>query len=363
MADVPAGDATVTIEILTPLARALADTIASYPKRRVELTHLRTAYARHDPTGAASTNARVVLAATLDSLAVAGMIRLPRSPRLHERHLHPPLPLWVERAPAPREPVQLPRPRVWREELAAAADLARTPEERSVLEAIDLFIRDGGTNRPEVPHRERSLELFGHEKRLDALLRTRLFTSGALNLALLRAYIAPLPLTASYVTSPGSTPTLLLVENHNTYASALRVARDRARAGLDVPAIGWTDGNRAAALITGATQLDPIPVDIVYFGDLDAAGLRIPVAASAAAVDAGLPPARPATALYRELLRVGTVGAAKGGPVSPDEAARLTPWLADSNLAHEVMPLLVAGNRLAQEAVGYDRLSAISNWC
>jgi len=49
-----------------------------------------------------------------------------------------------------------------------------------------------------VPHRERSVQLFGNEKRLDALLRTKLFTSGALTLALLRCYAAPLPLTAQH---------------------------------------------------------------------------------------------------------------------------------------------------------------------
>ena len=85
---------------------------------------------------------------------------------------------------------------------AAAAALAATPAEFDVLARVDAFLRDGGSSRPFVPHRERSLEVFGNEKRLDTLIRTRLFTKGALTLDLLRCFQAPLPLTAQYVGRP-----------------------------------------------------------------------------------------------------------------------------------------------------------------
>ena len=75
----------------------------------------------------------------------------------------------------PRHRARLPpaRPaRVWRPELAAAAALASSAADFDVLERVDDFLRrGGGARRPIVPHRERSVELFGHEKRLDALIR------------------------------------------------------------------------------------------------------------------------------------------------------------------------------------------------
>ena len=50
------------------------------------------------------------------------------------------------------------------------------------------------------------------------------------------------------------------------------------------------------------------PGAILYFGDLDAAGLRIPAAASELAQQDGLPSVRPATGLYTLLLRHGCTG-------------------------------------------------------
>lgn len=345
-----------------PLLSAVANAVATHRTRRVPLAVLRAAHARHDPTGATSSDSRARLAATVSALQATGKIRVPRSPRLWERHLSPALPLWVER-PAVRSLRPEPSPaRVWRPELAAAAAAASTPAEADVLARVDKFLRDGGADRPVVPHRERSVEMFGDEKRLDAVVRSRLFTTGALTLDLLRCYVAPLPLTAQHTGDPGPRPELLIVENHATYASALAVARERAQAGKHALAIGYGAGNQLPASLAGASQLAPVPKLLWYFGDLDEGGLVTARAADAAARAAGLPPLRPALPLYRALLNYGEEQPSRGGHVSDDVACALASWLGEPTLTSAAADILSRGQRLAQEWVGYERLIALPQW-
>jgi hypothetical protein len=270
--------------------------------------------------------------------------------------------VWVERPAVSRPPRPNSPVRVWRPELARAAALAQTPEQFDILTAIDGFLLREGNARPLVPHRERSIELFGNEKRLDALIKTRLFTSGALTLPLLRCYEAPLPLTAQHTGDPGPEPVLLIVENSATYASALRVARERAASGERAVAVGYGSGNHLPRTIAGAHQLDPVPVHIRYFGDVDEGGLNTAVATAAAAAEAGLPSVLPAISLYEALFTHGTrqLGVSK---VPSDRSLRLAAaWFGSSRLASEATKVLEAGRRIAQEDVGYERLRSLSTW-
>lgn len=343
---------------------ALRDAIAVYRTRRIRLPVLRAAHAHHDPTGASSNDARTRLVAALSVLEAEGVITMPKTLKLYERHISPPLPMWVERPPVSRAPPTPAPARVWRPQLAQAGALASSPAEQHVVLAVDKFLREGGTDRPVVPHRERSLELFCHEKRLDALMRTRLFTTGALTLDLLRCYLAPLPLTAQHTGNPGPYPQLLIVENHATYASALTLARARAASGRPALAVGYGSGNQLPASIAGASQLEPPPLDIAYFGDLDRGGLSTARAAAAAASAAGLPKLRPALPLYSALLTFGTTDKTSGAvPMKAEEAAVLAEWLGQPDVAAAACLLLMSGHRLAQEAVGYERLSTIPTWC
>jgi hypothetical protein len=95
---------------------------------------------------------------------------------------------------------------------------------------------------------------------------------------------------------------------------------------------------------------------IYYFGDLDAAGLRIPFLASQRAVQAGLGPVRPHLQSYRALL-------AGGRPLSVVEsshhefAAALETWCGwMEELSGEVLLLLRSGKRLPQEWIGSEFL-------
>lgn len=343
-----------------PLVSVLGATIKTYRIRRVPLDELRRAFAKHDPTGVTSSDARQRIADALEVLASGGSVTMPKQQKSYESHASPRLPKWVERTSVSRAKVALPT-RTWRPELAAAASAARTIIEFDVLSAIDGFLRDGGAARPRVPHRERSLQLFGDEKRLDALLRTKLFTGGFLTLDLLRCFQAPLPFAMQYVGELGQAPDLLIVENHATYASALSVARTRVRGGGEGIGVGYGVGNQFPNAVDGVTQLDPLPGRIWYFGDLDVDGLRIAERAASAARLLSLPRLRPALPLYREMIDSGRT---QPSARRCDEAAAwaATEWLEEPQMRQQAAGVLAGGERIAQETVGLEVLSRIDRW-
>ncbi|MFI6427787.1 restriction endonuclease [Promicromonospora sp. NPDC050880] len=98
-------------------------------------------------------------------------------------------------------------------------------------------------------------------------------------------------------------------------------------------------------------SMDPeFIAEIVYFGDVDVQGLRMPIVADRAARQAGLPPVRPAVGLYEALLASDRTEPAGGNPVSQGVAADLASWLAPK---HRVVAsdILRSGRRLWQETV------------
>jgi hypothetical protein len=209
-----------------------------------------------------------------------------------------------------------------------------------------------------VPAPERSLELFGHEKALDEELRpSRLWADGRLSYDLLRCRPAATPLPHRVV-GPGTW--LLVAENAATFDSIAASIPDGSPIGI----VAWGGGGLFRSTVEWVTELSSTTTRkeiaaIRYFGDLDVEGLRIPIAASAAAERAGLPPVRPAVGLYARLLAVGRPQPAT--PVPPEVAAELTGWLGPA-LASAAAALLVSGHRLAQEAIGLDRLVENDLW-
>jgi hypothetical protein len=103
-------------------------------------------------------------------------------------------------------------------------------------------------------------------------------------------------------------------------------------------------------------------MEVLYFGDLDATGLRIPAAASQLATSEGLPEVRPAADLYRILLARGTPQRTNGeGRLDQDRAAALASWLSPE-LRREAAVLLASGYRIPQEAVGLELLARSRAW-
>ncbi|MFF7025954.1 Wadjet anti-phage system protein JetD domain-containing protein [Streptomyces klenkii] len=201
--------------------------------------------------------------------------------------------------------------------------------------------------------RERSLEIFGDEKRLDALIATTLFAPGRLTLANLFAQRIPPPLAYHRIGEGG---TVLVIENSDTFDTiSTLLADDSGRVGHVV----FGGGHAFEASVTRIAKL-PGVMDIAYYGDLDDDGLTIPQRANVSGTASKLPPIRPALGLYQLLLREDLQGSAPKR-IEPLTAERRVAWL-PAPLRSPVTDLLTAGNRLAQEATGTLLLRHDDSW-
>ena len=332
---------------LSAQAARCAEALRALPSARVPLRDL---WRVLDETGsAAGTRCRHVLAGLIDELASAEVIRLPAD-RCYDHVGQPFLPLFVTVRPAEATSERDVR---WHPELSWVPHDELTPSQVDRLEEVNTWLYQRGDDLV-VPVRERSLEIFGHEKTLDNLLVTDLFAPGRLSLGTLRARRA-VPSLHTRVVSEGDV--LLVVENSDTFDS---VARALARRPGRVGTVAWGAGAAFEASVLSVVDLAATVSEIRYFGDLDRSGLHVPIKASEMAAASRLPAVRPAVGLYSVLLRIGRPRSGQPRVAEP-AAERLTAWL-DPAHREPAMGLLTSGHRLAQEAVGLAHLLRHDDW-
>lgn len=344
---------TTHTEPLPPRAARMAAELEAWPRTTVTLAEIWTLYAAADPASATRASRRADLAETLTALAATGAISVSRTA---DRTATPPLPTRIT-LPAPQPTATaraLARAVPWRPELAWAASAALTVGQVATLQTVNAWLRDRGRDDDIAPLRERSLEILGNEKRLDALLGTFLFAPGRLSLELLRTFRAHPPLPVRML---GSGPVLLVVENADTFDTLTRTLEV---VPSGVGAVAWGAGAGFEASVLSVAELPQVR-DVAYFGDVDGDGLRIPASAASLAAAAGLPAVRPAIGLYQLLLEVG-VRSSGQPPVDAARAATLTRWLGDQAVASAAAQMLTSGHRLAQEAVTQRHLSRFDAW-
>jgi hypothetical protein len=346
------------VDGLSSRAQRLLAALAAERTVTVRLDRLWELFAQSSPDIAREPAKRSLLVEALTELQDAGHVTTPKGRTSWDRTGAPPLPAFVRRSvrrpksTAARERLRHP----WEPQLSwAGAELRLTAAQQEALFAVNAWL--ARQRRPPVPlpHRERSLEIFGHEKRLDELLHTPLFAPGRLSLDLLSAYVVHPP----FVWQPVDGPTgdqLLVVENHTTFHSVCRAVAHHVSAGTASPFafIAYGAGNAFEASVTYVADLQPSPARVRYFGDLDAEGVTIPSRASARAVALGLPRVEPHAPLYRMLLDVGSPRP------STSTAAAPTGWLAE--LQARADALFAAGGRLAQEWVTAEVLRRHADW-
>lgn len=242
----------------------------------------------------------------------------------------------------------------WQPELAFVLQSRPTLALDDLL-ALNQFLAADGRSRPLVPIKERSLQLFGDEKRLDALLVTAPFRNGTLSPETLRCYLVPEPLGWRRGTLPQGP--IIVLENLATWDTYVRWDTHSPQFSAIVYGKGLVFADAVTRLNDIFAELDGLPRPVLYFGDLDPAGLDIPRRASLRAVASGLPPVQPHTWSYQQLLALDSTHSTphESLPVSEESLQ----WLGD--LAEPARPLLARGHRLAQEHLGWDflRLPAI----
>jgi hypothetical protein len=333
-------------------AQRMADSLAAWPRRRVQLAELWELLDQVDPSSRMGIRRRRILSELITELAAAQVAELPAL-RSYDRSEIPALPKFLilprdSPVPGPRKAV------VWHPSLAWVPQAGLTRSQMYVIEQVNQWLHHSRDHLV-VPSRERSLEVFSDEKALDRLIGTALFGPGRLSLELLRCRrVAP----RLHCESAGDGDLLLVMENSDTFDSLLTVLRGRGdhRVGL----VGWGAGTGFEASILSIAHIDRAITEIRYFGDLDENGLRVPANAAALATSAGLPSVRPATGLYEVMFRQGTPlpGRRK---LSAEAADDLASWLAPDH-HQQAARLLVTGERLAQEAAGLAYLSRHEDW-
>jgi hypothetical protein len=341
---------------LSGRAGRLAAGLAGERTITIRLDRLWEVFARSSPDIAREPAKRQLLLDAVSELEAARQITLPKGIRGWDRTGHPPLPMFVRRevdrspSTAMRDGLRYP----WSPQLSWAASERLTTVQREALMAVSSWITRHPDQQTPLAHRERSLEIFGQEKRLDELMPTPLFGPGRLTLDMLAAYVVHPPFVWQAIERATGTE-LLVIENHNTYDSVCRALAHHVCAGTGSPFrhVAYGAGGAFEASVSYIADLDPPPARVRYFGDLDAEGLTIPSRASDRARAAGLPPVEPHVALYQLLLTHGRPQLATNRPAS-------TNWL--GQLQQPVEALIASGHRLAQEWVNLSILRSDRTW-
>jgi len=200
-----------------------------------------------------------------------------------------------------------------------------------------------------VPIKERSLEIFGDEKRLDELRGGTTMLFGQLALGAIGCRICPIPMPFEAGPDVARGQPILVIENNDTWASFAAWNRS---AGC-YSAIAYAGGGHGKSPAYDEAFLDELRSRfdanaLFYFGDLDPAGIRIASRAAQRRAQRGGVPLQPASALYDWLLTSGVrAPLPNSDQVLPSDLA----WL-PGVLREPVSVLFAAGQRIPQESLG-----------
>lgn len=224
------------------------------------------------------------------------------------------------------------------------------------LQQLNSFLATQPTERPLVPIKERSLEIFGDEKRLDALRGSSLFGTGRLDAEQnLRCEVVGEPL--GWKRGPRNTGQVIVLENAATWHSYVRWNEQVQTFSAVIYGRGLQTAQSTRYLRDILSEL-PDPQRLWYFGDLDIPGIQIPQQASVYAQALGLPPLEAHHPSYRWLLELGRN---RSTPWEGSQPARREDcaWLGE--LAEECWSIISSHRRIAQEVVGWDFLRTLES--
>lgn len=317
-------------------------------RKRVPLAELRQHYFTLYPDVQNSPDRGARLLEALHQLEAAGALSLPAAGSW-ERVGVPPLPQWVLLAREPKAaPTKDLRGITWAPELGFWPELR--PGQLEALAPINDFLLRRRGRLLVVPIKERSLEIFGDEKRLDGMCTGDGLFSGRLQLSTLGCFRVPQPLPYRLADAPGKP--VLVVENHNSFWSFGEWNHRARRYAAVVYGSGEAFRLTGRALQQVLHEVNGSGVD--YLGDLDPKGVRIPGEFNRAA-EVGSPLVRPAVAFYKWLLAYGV---RRHRPeCAAFDAVNAEGWLG-VDLGGQVTELWRTEHWIPQEALGFEQLSA-----
>lgn len=325
---------------------------ASDERVTLKLDDVQRAFGVAYPQLDGSAERRAKLRAKLEALRDTGALRLPANQKQDwEPQPAPALPRWVRlvRAKVEAAPRFDHRSYPWVKELEFIVTLQNlaTPD---VALRLHEFLKNDGRTRPLVPMKERAWELFGDEKALDSLQHGQLFGEGKLTLDHLRC--RDVTQILAFCPSPTQTnASALIVENEATFHSFCRLNNQLCL----FSGIVFGAGNAVLKSVDYLTELANAAGvgSFHYFGDLDASGLRIARDLHQRMTTSGFR-VEPAAIYYAELLSIPP--SQKRQPENVTSQA--LQWL-PAELRLATRQRLESWGRIAQEAIGWERLCAI----
>lgn len=327
----------------------MAAVVEASATTRIELSVLVRAAAAIDQSGPGEPTWRDRLRDAIEELVRAGIIDAPKSRGHWDGRTQPALPRWVRRRPTTSQAAPARPARAWHHRLhwvpRLDAERRLSPAEFKLLDAVDRWLPQA-EKALVVPLRERSWQLLGDDKALEALRPGRLFGPGRLTLDLLRCRVTWPPVQELRL----GAGRWLIVENWSTYESLCAVARETGFDGRIIFGSGNQVGTRIAAL---AETAEAPSAPVAYFGDIDAGGIRAARLAVTTAANVGWPAVRPARQLYE--LALASPQRLTEKPASAEAVAWARSWFGDE-LGQRIGQCLESGSTIRQEAVGLELL-------
>jgi hypothetical protein len=234
--------------------------------------------------------------------------------------------------------------------LLAFATRERSQQRLECLRDINEWLKRGPDLNLMVPVKERSLEIFADEKRIDRLRggRTSLFDE-QLPLRSLACRICPIPLPVEIGPEVARGRPILVVENNDTWDSFCTWNRNASA----LSAVAYAGGGHGKGLAYDETFLDELLArclasELLYFGDLDPMGISIGAGATRRRADRGVAPMNPAIELYSWLLEHGARQPFNSKHRSHEQDLAWLPM----PLRADIHRLFVTGHRIPQESLG-----------
>lgn len=336
-------------QALSSQENAFLEALRLSARKRVSLFDIRKAYFELNPLDLNAPDRQALLLAALRRLEEVGAVRLPVFDGVcWEKTGSPPLPLWIQLAQAEKKAAAVdPSAVAWAPELGFWPELK--PVQLADAVAVNEFLLRRRGPLLSVPVKERSLEIFGDEKRLDTLRTGDTLFRGRLSLATLGAFVVPLPLPYRAAAAPGKP--VLVLENHNSFFSWGEWNARNRRYSAVVYGAGAAFFSSGQSLAQVLREVDGRGAR--YLGDLDVKGVNIPLDynRSPGAQQAQV---APEPALYRWLLENGQRREkieCKAGTVELAQS-----WLQDAELASGLAEVWSSGQWIPQESLGLEQL-------
>ena len=320
-------------------------------KLRLNIDCIKFAFAEAYPDRSNHPERVRYLHAELCELLAEGLVRLPseQNKRAWLQETSPKLPAWIVLRKEEQDATQIDPAKVpWLSEMSFCLEL-KNPILINAAVAINRFLIENRRNLIPVPMRERSLQIFNDEKRLDALVKDGGLFGGRLQLSSIGAFEVEQPLV--HEKSGVNGKPVLVIENHHTYWS---FCHWNSVAG-QYSAIVYGCGN---AFARSGRAIDEVlkevrASEIEYFGDLDLPGLEIPVRFNEARVSAQSGTALPASRLYAWLITHGIRRRCDSDTVR--SRAEVLQWLPEA-LQLPASELFGRGQWIPQESLGTEAL-------